>query len=239
MKRLFVVLMAALLLGALALAPAVASGKKPKFFPPNSHPYGKSYPEWHAKWFKWFVETPASINPLFDETGAQCNVGQRGRVWFSAATLELHSTRSCTIPAGKALYLFAVTSECSNVEPPPFFGDSEADLRACAMVNFDEVFPFLPVITVDGVEVPKIGRYRMQTPLFGFRLPDDNILGLPPGTIATKAIAESIAVIVKPLSPGLHRVVIAVDSPAFGGPGSTTYDLTVLGKREHDDDDDD
>jgi hypothetical protein len=67
MRRLLVVLAAASLIGVF-LAPTAASAQKAHVFPPNAHPFGASYGEWQARWFEWFIEIPAPVNPLFDET---------------------------------------------------------------------------------------------------------------------------------------------------------------------------
>jgi hypothetical protein len=67
--------------------------------------------------------------------------------------------------------VFALGNECSDIEPPPFFGDNEADLRACAAAGFDEFWPTPPSIVVDGLAVPDITRYRTQTPVFGYFRP--------------------------------------------------------------------
>jgi hypothetical protein len=230
MRRLIVVLAAASLVAAMTLAPATAASKEPRAFPPNSHPYGLSYGAWQARWSEWFLEIPVPDNPVLDQTGANCNVGQTGRVWFTAATVELTTVRACTIPAGTAVFVFAIGNECSDIEPPPFFGDNEADLRACAAAGFDEFWPTAPSITVDGVAVPDITRFRTQTPVFGYTLPENNLYGAPAGTTATKAVSDGIAVMLKPLAPGRHRIVISYESPFLPGPGSTTYDLTVTDK---------
>ena len=233
MRRLLIVLAVTALLGAAGLAPATASrNSEPRAFPPESHPYGLSYGEWQARWFKWLMEIPVPVNPALDETGANCNVGQTGRVWFSASTSNLTTTRSCTISEKQALLVFAVGNECSDIEPPPFFGDNETDLRECAATGFDEFWPSPPSVTVDGATVPNITLFRTQTPVFGFTLPEDNLFGAPAGTTATKAVSDGIAVMLKPLSAGQHRLVISYESPFLPGPGTTTYNLNVVGKHE-------
>ena len=50
------------------------------------------------------------------------------------------TTRSCSLPVGTALFIITVANECSNIEPPPFFGNTEAELRECAASGFDEFF---------------------------------------------------------------------------------------------------
>jgi hypothetical protein len=231
MRRLLVVLAAATLIGAL-LAPVAASAKKAHVFSPDAHPFGASLGEWQARWFEWFIEIPAPSNPLFDETGALCGVNQSGPVWFTAPVAHPGTTtRACTVPAGKAILIIGLGNECSNVEPPPFFGATEAELRACAAAGLEEFFgDATQSITVDGIEVADLDRYRTQTPLFSYTLPPDNIYGLPPGE-ATRAISDGTDVIVKPLPPGPHRVVIHFDAPAIGGTTDVIYNLTVVAGR--------
>ena len=230
MRRLLTVLAVASILGAGMLAPATAASNQPRPFPPKSHPYGVSYGQWQERSFKWIMEIPVPENPALDGTGANCNVGQTGRVWFTAPTFELTTTRSCTISADQAVFVFAIGNECSDIEPPPFFADNEADLRECAATGFDVFWPTPPSVTVDGAAVPDIMRFRTQTPLFSYTLPEDNLFGAPAGTTATQAISDGVAVMLKPFSPGPHRLVISYESPFLPGLGSTTYDLTVVGK---------
>ena len=79
MRRLLVVFAAVSLLGALSMAPTAApAAKKAHVFSPNAHPFGATLGEWQARWFKWFLEIPAPINPLLDDTGEFCAVGQSG-----------------------------------------------------------------------------------------------------------------------------------------------------------------
>src|SRR5262245_530845 len=58
----------------------------PAVFPPDSQPFGKSYRQWSAEWWQFVFSLPLSANPLFDETGEKCVVGQHGPVWFLAGT---------------------------------------------------------------------------------------------------------------------------------------------------------
>jgi hypothetical protein len=226
----------AVILAAAALAPAVAAGSKPRVFSPKSHPYGKSYGEWQARWTTWFFEIPAATNPLFDETGELCALGQRGPVWLGQPVSHLGTTeRSCAIPEGKAFLVPVAGVECSNIEPPPFFGETEAELRACAASGFVEFFSGPMSVTVDGKGVPNLLGFRTQTPVFSFTLPEDNIFGFPGPITATKAVSDGIFVILKPLSEGRHRVVMHGED-SFGGVVDEIYNLTVVDRHEHDDD---
>jgi hypothetical protein len=83
------------------------------------------------------------------------------------------------------------------------------------------------VITVDGVTVSGLDRFRTQTPLFSYTLPPDNLYGLPP-TNATLAVSDGTAVMVKPLPRGAHRIVVHIEAPALGGTIDVVYNLTVV-----------
>jgi hypothetical protein len=111
-------------------------------------------------------------------------------------------------------------NECSNIEPPPFFGATEAELRACAAAGYEAFFgDATQSITVDGVTVSGLEeRYRTQTPLFSYTLPPDNLYGLPP---ATARRSRTAAVIVKPLPPA-PRIVITSSHPPWERSKSST-----------------
>ena len=135
MRRLLVVLAAASLIGVF-LAPTAASAQKAHVFLPNAHPVGASYGDWQARWFEWFIEIPAPVSPLFDETGELCGTNQSGPVWFLAPVAHPGTTtRACTVPTGTGVFVQGLGNECSNVEPPPFFGATEAELRAAGRTD--------------------------------------------------------------------------------------------------------
>jgi len=141
-------------------------------------------------------------------------------------------TRACTLPTGTGVFVQSLGNECSNVEPPPFFGATEAELRACAAAGYEAFFgDATQSITVDGVTVSGFeDRYRTQTPLFSYTLPPDNLYGLPPANAL--AISDGAAVIVKPLPPGEHRIVVHIE--ALGGTVELVYNLTVVPRAHFD-----
>jgi hypothetical protein len=236
MRRLLISVVVAMLLAAGFLATAVAAGKTPKVFPPQSHPHGLSYGQWQARWFQWQFGTSAGTAAALDETGASCSGGlQAKHVWFTAIVTHSGTTaRSCSLPAGTSLFVLAVANECSNIEPPPFFGNTEQDLRQCAAAGFDEFFSGPVSVSVDGVAVPNLRSFRTQTPLFQYTLLADNLYGFPAGTTATKAISDGLAVMLKPLHRGTHTVAIHIESVALGNVDEI-YNLTITGGHEEDD----
>ena len=58
--------------------------------------------------------------------------------------------------------------------------------------------------SVDGKNIPNLEDYRVQSPLFNFTLPENNILDLPPQT--TQAVSDGNWVFLMPLSEGNHTV---------------------------------
>ena len=233
MRRLLVVLAAAILLGASVLASATAAARPAHVYAPSATPFGGTLGDWQARWWKWLMEIPAPVNPIFDETGALCATEQSGPVWFTAPVAHPGTTtRSCTIPAGKAIYVLGLGNECSNIEPPPFYGATEAELRTCAADGYEAAFGDATIsIEVDGVDVGDLDAFRTQTPLFSYTLPADNLYGLPAGTTATMAISDGTAVLVKPLPPGPHRIETHIDAPVLGGEVEVIYNLTVAAGR--------
>jgi hypothetical protein len=173
-----------------------------RIFPPQSHPYGKSYGEWSGKFWKTGIELPVAGNPL-----AEGGCGElSGRVMFLAgpiASTELF----CTVPAGTALFVPALTVECSSLEPPEsgFHGDTAEEQAECATYWSDHIVN--PSVEINGLPVPEITRYRVVSPQFDFTAPDPNILGVAGGGAGT-AVADGYYLMVAPLPKGMHTIRI-------------------------------
>jgi hypothetical protein len=60
--------------------------------------------------------------------------------------------------------------------------------------------------SVDGVSILNLQGYRIQSPPFNFTLSYNNILGMPANT-TTEAVADGYWVFLKPLSPGVHKII--------------------------------
>ena len=197
------------LLAAPTAVTVLAQNVNPGVLPPHSRPYGLTQGEWSARWWQWVFSIPASANPLIDSTGTNCANGQSGPVWFLAGSFsatqtspgvfEAIETRSCTVPVGKALFFPIINAECSTAEGN---GTTEAELRDCADFLMDHLADL--TATIDGVAIRNLTAYRLQSPLFTFTLPQDNILALPPGT--TPSVADGVHLMLAPLSAGAHTV---------------------------------
>ena len=145
-------------------------------------------------------ESADTDQPGHDVTGVTCGYGQSGP--------GVHHPRNfppCTVPAGVALLVPIVGTVCSTVEPPPYGGRDEAELRACAAAEVDRYTGI--VVHVDGQAVPDIEAYRASSPRF--TLPEHNVLGVPAGV--AYAVADGYQVMVAPLPVGEHEIVAHVE----------------------------
>jgi hypothetical protein len=193
-------------------------------FPPDSNPYGRTYANWTAEWWKWFISIPTGDNPINDPSGERCALGQQGPVWFLVGSGGGRAERECTIPAGRAILMPAINVECSYAEDQSL--RTEDDLRACATGDQDLVTETSATLNGSALQV-----HRVQSSVFDLTIPADNILTVPEGT--TKAVSEGFWVFVKPLPPGqyeLHAQGLLVD-PTVTAPVNlvedSTYHLTV------------
>ena len=171
-------------------------------FPPFSRPYGKSYAEWSVAAQRWAlglpVVSPSGVtHPYTDSPTFDVREGQTGQVWFLAqpfGTIE----RTCTIPAGKALFLIMPGSEWSSLEG---FA-TKAEQRAAAELYFDHIVN--PFCIVDGVRVRNIGAFGVESPQFTFTAPTPWIFGDVGGT--GTSVAKSYHIFLAPLSRGKHTL---------------------------------
>jgi hypothetical protein len=212
----------------LALPIIEGSGINQQLYPINSKPYGLTYGEWSAKWWQWAISIPTEDSPIVDRTGAKCAVGQNDpNVWFLAGTGGGEAGRVCAIPAGKAIFFPVINMECSFTEFPDL--KAESDLKKCAKDDQDKVTNLLA--TVDGVAIPDLKKYRVQSPLFNMTAPGDNVMGIPPGT--TQTVSDGFWVFLKPLSPGKHEIHFTGSLADFTATGplnlveDAKYDLTI------------
>lgn len=60
--------------------------------------FGKTYGEWSAKWWQWAFATDFV---QFADGNVDCSAGQKGDLWFLAASFTGKQIRTCrdTIPA--------------------------------------------------------------------------------------------------------------------------------------------
>jgi hypothetical protein len=215
---------AAVLAVLMATAPAHSAGRNPNpdVIPPGSNYRGLTYGEWGALWWSTILSVPIvdGDHPFFSG-GA---FGDDKGVVFLAA-VGGGATIDVTIPAGASLFFPVVNAECSVLEPDPFHGDDEAELRACANGFMDHTSGLSAVI--DGAPVQNLAAYRVESPLFQFGpLPADNEFGAPEGTTSL-SVDAGFYLLLAPLTPGQHTIQVkgTVDDLSFTI--DTTFHVTV------------
>lgn len=205
----------------------------------SSNPFNTSYSDWTAKWWQWAYSIPWGEHPSYDNTGKFCSENQKEPVWYLSNSFEYPVVRTCEMPSGTALLIALLNSECSFAEFPTL--KTEQELRDCAesmqhIVDGGHAF-------LNEENISSLIEYRVQTEIFNFTLPQNNILNLTSQT--TQAVADGNWLFLKPLPPGTHKLEIkgdinstALKSPAqlskvdqYSGPvgwnQTTTYILKV------------
>ena len=205
-----------LLMMSIAVISFAQNGPNPMIFQPEDNMYGLSYGDWTAAWWQYVMQYTNDVNPYLDVTGALCNQGQGGPVFYlvgspTGATL---TTRSCTVPVGKALLIPLMNWECSTIEGGSFHIDNASQGHACAAAWADGFAGIS--MTIDGYTVKNLTTYRFQSPFFYFNVPPDNNFTGTVGPTEGWSVSDGYWVMVKPLKPGMH--VIQVSASKVGGP---------------------
>lgn len=227
-KTVAAVLMATLLL---IVAPTSGFAASETIIPPGDAqaPTGMTYGEWSRAWWQYVLEIPFENNPLFDETGANCNFGQEGPVFFLVATDGGTATRSeCRVPAGKILF-FPLLGVANLREA----GDRQPELASRASIKgFTESTRVLQA-NIDGQDVdisldPDTTPLRTLSPAGFFTViaPENNILGAVPGQ-SFHTVTDGFYLMVAPLPPGPHTITFGATSRYFAS--YVTYNLIVEG----------
>ena len=188
---------------------------------------GKTYGEWSASWWQYVFEIPLDNNPIFDATGANCNFGQSGAVFFLVSTPGGSAIRNeCRVPAGKILFFpllgFARFKEVTDPQP-------EVSLRA-VIEGFSKSTRKLQA-NIDGEDIssslnPKTTPLRTLSPAGFFTIiaPENNIFGGIPGQ-SYETVADGFYLMVAPLSPGAHTIKFGGITRNFAA--DVTYNLIV------------
>jgi hypothetical protein len=216
--------------------------KPPAVFPRDAVVFGKTYADWSAVWYQWVSSMPANANPLFDT--ADCSAGQSGPVFFLGGRFcsstdpkcpDKPSERSCTVPAGKALYFPVLNSQCINAEANlGYCGSAGAfitEMRAYLADGIDQTINL--GVTVDGKKLKGNLKtdYRVQSNVFSAVLPDKNFLeavgetGIGAGTYW--GVDDGIYVMLQPLPKGTHTINFEGTFPQYKFTLDFTYYLTV------------
>jgi len=194
---------------------------------PDGQYRGDSYGEREAIWWQTMLSIPVvnGQHPLL--TGGA--VISNNVAYLAPSTTDSNATINVTIPTGTAVFVPIVNAECSSIEPDPFHGDTELQMRTCANGHIDNTSGLSA--SIDAVPVSSLQSYRVQSPLFEFTLPEDNILefqGIPaPAGTTAQAVDAGVYLLLNPLSPGGHTIRVRGTSNEFGTTIDTMFRITV------------
>ena len=197
----------------------------------DSEPFNIPYHKWTESWWDWLISMPSDSNPAMDMDGKQCQKGMHYKypVIFLAGTLNQTAARSCTIPSNVSIFFPATTSYCYNTIVT---NRTEDELRMCASVQKSDIDT---QVTIDGTDLNTfaydITDARVQSNLFGIRVPEDNIFDIPsPQNIS--GIAAGDWVFLKPsvFTPGTHKV--SFTGKLNGTMSNVSYSFNVTGSNK-------
>ncbi len=231
-------------LAVMPVASVTAQSDGPKVIKSNSVAYGRTYSEWSAAWWQWAFSIPVASHPLFDN--GDCSIGQSGPVWFlggkfcqNGQSCPSTVVRSCSVPAGKAIYFPVVNIEDSAPEEPnwgcgnnmpPLASGTIAEMRQCTAPYIDGTYNLS--VVVDGQPLHAVKEnFRVQSVQFDVTMPDDNFLtaigeGPFSGGYYSPVIDDGVYVLLSPLAPGAHTLHFQGTWP-WGSTLDITYKLSV------------
>ena len=192
-----------------------------EILPPDEPWAGLTRSEWEVRAWQWVASMPEDVSPWRDTTGERCGYGQSGPVFFltGAAAGEI----TCVVAEGTAILVSSIGTECSTAEPPPWFGRTEDELRACASAAMD---PYTDVhASINGQEVVDLGSYRLSSPLFTLTFPENNVFEAEPGV--AQSVADSYSFIIAPPPPGEYEISTSAMHPDTPEPWAMTVNLVV------------
>ena len=202
--------------------------------PPEANPYGASYSTWGARWWQWAVSAPFGADPITDVDGTYCDYGQSGPVWYLAGSFGGTTVRSCTVPAGAAIF-FPIVNFYANYPCPPEFGFEPAPGQTVEEFLTEFVTTAIDgatnmVVEVDGVSLGDVTPFRGTSSLFmldfdpSWAAADPCVISEPQPTVS-----DGYWMMLAPLTPGSHTLHFHAELPNFGGfTVDVTYNLTVL-----------
>jgi len=223
----------------LMMAAAASADAGNKVVEPGQEFSGKSYPELVSKWANWLVAEPIATNPAFDPDGRFCDRNQKGDVWFLASTFGGVADRTCSVPAGKAIFVslggvfVSFAPEFPAADDPCSQMATAVEKVRCDVNNDVPVAPGTSLAaTLDGEPVADLFAFRAQSQPEGFTLRVKNPsfltdLGLTAGN-RSPAVADGYFLFLKPLHSGVHTLNLRMTNPDQSVRG-VNYTLIIQG----------
>lgn len=202
---------------------AQSYARQPQIAPIQSHPYGQTYSEWAADWWQFVLETPATGHPVLDETGADCDQGDMGNVWFLFGSFGAEAIeRSCEIPVGTALFLPLINQVSARFEGET---TTEEELRTQAACVEDAATTLL--FEFNGAPVSDLDRFFEESAVFQAQFPPEDALFGFDSIFVDLGVDAGFYLFLRPLPPGSYELHWEASSAACGATQDITYHLTI------------
>jgi hypothetical protein len=183
----------------------------------------------------WYVQNlslPASASPFGGTADLCLDVGRHGKVLSPSGGLLTPEGMTCTVRVGRPVLLVMTSADCSTAEAPPFFGETAAEQRACAIkaitASPDIVDLRAITVSVDGGPTVDIHdpRFFAVSPQRRVVFPEDPVFDATPGP--AKFVAAAWVAAIRGMKRGQH-VVRAVVVTADGGEFPFVVNFDVVG----------
>ena len=195
-----------MLLSLLSLISSAVGISSVNIFPPESKPYGLSYEQHVKNFWKWIISLPQDKNPWGDQTGENCAIGQletnSSTLFYLSGNGGGKSERTCTLSAGKSLFIPVSPMEISDKEAP---NRSIEELHKIAKKDQDSVTSLYLKINDKEYTRQDLNKYRISTEEFEVTFPKNAIFGAIEGI--SKAVADGYYVITQPLEKGNYTIL--------------------------------
>jgi hypothetical protein len=195
-----------MLLSLLSLISYAAGISSLNIFPPESKPYGLSYEQHIKDFWKWIISIPQDKNPWGDQTEENCAIGQletnSSTLFYLSGNGGGKSERTCTLSAGKSLFIPVSPMEISDKEAP---NRSIEELHKIAKKDQDSVTSLYLKINDKEYTRQDLSKYRIPTEEFEVTFPKNAIFGATEGI--SKAVADGYYVITQPLEKGNYTIL--------------------------------
>jgi hypothetical protein len=201
-------------------------------FKPVHRLAGSSASKLLTQWWETLLPIPAAESPLVAGNPELCfSIGRRGKV---ATYASLNETVTCTIKAGQRLFLSTFGVECSSAEPPPFFGATEAEQRACVEGFLADPAIVAIRLSLDGGPPQDVHSARVEVISRQGHVvfPEGAIFDAEPGP-ATFVAGDWIATTRHRLRPGTHTITLEIELAEATLTQVVT--INVLPRHGHDD----
>jgi hypothetical protein len=188
----------------------------------NQNPAFPDTQQLGQRWWQLAMSIPAPVNPLLDDTGKLCMLGQHGSTWLlntAAGPLGEPARTKCTIPEGMPILVPLYVVLCN-----PFLGETLQDSIALCKEAADAADTLRLVI--DGKVRNDLIQRRARRSPFSITVPEENLFGYPAGVF--DSVHDGHFALIPALAHGTHIVRAQGGSSVDGVGFDVRYRLNIV-----------